>query len=547
MRKTFLTGILTILLLFVSLLSLDLLAAPTQPAGEHCGDVGPLPINASDFCGCTWGKVRFQGQVVPGAVITLTFNNQSITQTTQLTSLEAEPYFDLTAHNLGAKRGDVLTLTAQFAGKTVKRTFRALPQSNGEQRIDLTFTKQGRWAPLITGGYTQTLAISQSTVWAGGAAGVIEIDLNTGITQSHTLPWAEQSIRALAIGQNGHVWVAGNSGVAELYNATWHTHTLPISGTPRALTVDPANGTIWLGSGDGATGALARYTGSWQKVKTFNAPVTTLAVDSVGRLWAGVWGKGIFRQDGSGSWLQYRVADGLPSDSVLSLAAGQNAVWVGTVPYLSGQGPRGGVGRYNLNSDSWQVYTTSHGLPADHYLPQSPAPVYALTLQNDIPWLGTTDGLRFLAGKDYWAAYTTTHGLRPAPVKALAGNNSTLVAATTLGIDRFLPDESLSYVPPTAQINTITPLSPTTDVTITLSGNGTGSESHIVAWDWSSNQDGPLCTQANCTLPGNLLSRGNHTISFQVQDERGYWSAPATASLFVTAKQYIYLPLVIRR
>ena len=94
-----------------------------RPAGRHCGDVGPLPLDDPDFCGCTWGEVYFQGQPVAGVVVTLTFGNGVVYRVTQNMALESYPYFDLTAHDLGARRGDLLTLTATFAGEMLTRTF----------------------------------------------------------------------------------------------------------------------------------------------------------------------------------------------------------------------------------------------------------------------------------------------------------------------------------------------------------------------------------------------------------------------------------------
>jgi hypothetical protein len=113
------------------------LSAPislTRPLGRHCGDVGPPP--PSDYCGCTWGEVLYRGQPVAGAVITLSFGSGVATTVTHFTALKS-PYFDITGRDLGARRGDLVTLTATFAGQTVTRTIRAWPDANGEQHITL--------------------------------------------------------------------------------------------------------------------------------------------------------------------------------------------------------------------------------------------------------------------------------------------------------------------------------------------------------------------------------------------------------------------------
>ena len=341
--------------LFLLMLALQAQAAPVAPAGRHCGSVGPLPLDDPDFCGCTWGEVLFHGQPVPGAAVTFTTSSGLVTGTTRLTELEPEPYFDLTAHNLGAHRGDVLTLTVHFAGQTVSRAIRAWPEADGEQHVVLALPEHGVWSPWVTGGYTRALALAGDVVWADGPAGVISVSLTTGVSIAHTLPWTDPLVRTLAVGADGHVWAAGDEGVAEFDGSAWHTHTVPLSHTLRALAVDPASGAVWLGDGDGAKGNVAVYTGTWQTAGTFGAPVMALAVDEAGRAWAATWGNGVYRQDGSGGWTRYRAADGLASDNVLAAAAGGGSAWFGTAPYLSGQGPRGGIARYDLAAGTWEV------------------------------------------------------------------------------------------------------------------------------------------------------------------------------------------------
>ena len=195
-------------------------------------------------------------------------------------------------------------------------------------------------------------------------------------------------MRALAATDNGHVWVATANGVAEFDGATWQRRALPVAGTPRALDASPVGDAIFIGGGDGY-GYVTLYAGTFVLTWDFNAPVMALAVDTAGRLWAGTWGAGVFRQDGQGGWTQFRDTTGLASDWVITAAAADDAVWFGTSPYLSGGGSRGGIARYDLSTGDWLVFTTTHGLPADAGLPQAPAPVYALNVDSrDWVWAG---------------------------------------------------------------------------------------------------------------------------------------------------------------
>jgi hypothetical protein len=549
MRKIAMTLGLACGFLLLLMLALQTRAAPAMPAGRHCGDGLPLPLDDPKFCGCTWGEVLFHGRPVLGAVVTITYGGGAEIDVTHRTKEEPEPYFDLTAHFLGARRGDVVTLSARFAGQTVERAIRAWPEAEGEQRVVLAFLERGVWSPWVTGGYTRALALAGDTVWAGGPAGVISVSLSTSVSVAHTLPWADPFVRALAVGTDGHVWAAGAGGVAEFDGSSWHAHAVPPIGTPRALAVDPDSGAIWLGGGDGTEGKVAVYTGTWQITGTFGAPVTALAVDGDRRVWAGTWEDGAHRQNGNGGWTPYRAVDGLASDQVLATVADAGAIWFGTHPYLSGQGPRGGIARYDLATEAWRVYTTAHGLPAYTLLPEAPAPVYALAMGEDgIPWAGTAEGVWFLASEGWWAGYTTTHGLRPGAVMALVVGGGTAVAATPAGLDRLDP-AATSGAPPVAQITDVSPLTLTAGAMLTLNGGGWDSDeggSRVVAWDWSSSLDGPVCTSNTCTLPHSLFTPGAHTIALKVQDDEGMWSEPVLETVVVEPHR-VFLPLVVNQ
>ena len=532
------------------------LRSQAKPLGRHCIGAGPLPLGDDDFCGCTWGQVLFRGQPMAGAAVTLSFGGDVTATVTRRDAEEpVTPYFDVTGHPLGAQRGDVMTLTARFAGQTVSRTFRAWPDTDGEQHLVLAFAERGVWQPWVTGGYTRALALDEDVAWAGGPAGLISIGLTSGVSVVHTLPWPDPFVRALAVGTDGHIWAAGDGGVAELVpssiegfdGASWQTHTVPLAGTPRVLAVDAASGAVWLGGGDSAGGAVV-YTGGWGTVETFSAPVTALVVDDAGRAWAATYGDGVYRQDGSGGWTHYWSVDGLASDKVLAAAAGDGAVWFGTEPYLSGGGSRGGISRYDLATGTWKVYTTAHGLPADDVFTESPASIYALTVGESHVWAGTVDGLRFLAGEDWWAAHTSAHGLRPGAVWAVADGAGTVIAAPLAGLDR-LDAEATPGSPPTAQITSVISPTLTLGQVLTLNGSGVDGDeggASVVAWDWSSDLDGPLCTQAVCELPHALFTWGAHSISLRVQDDEGDWSAAVTAGVEVERVWWVYLPLVAR-
>ncbi len=523
------------------------MAAPSAPTARHCRDISPL--DDEDWCGCTWGKVLFQGRSVSGITVTLSFEGSNSDVVTFLSDDEPFPYFSMTGADLGAHRGDMMTLTAQIAGQSIEHSFRALPDSEGEQEVSLVFLEQGIWSPFATGGYTRTMVLENDTAWAGGSAGILAIDLASGAGTPHTLPGSDQDVKAIAVGIDGHIWTAVSNTVAEYDGTTWHVHPNPTGGTLRTLAVNPANGHIWLGGGDDTQGTVAVYDGSWQVAGVFGVPVTAVTIDKTGRTWAATWGDGVYRQDGNGGWTHYRIADGLASDWVLSATTTAEAVWFGTKPYISSEhGPRGGIARYDLNAGIWQTYMIEHGLPPDIMLPQAPAPVYSLAAKLDGSVLaGTEQGVSFLVDEiGWWGIYTATHGLESGMVTAVAANSTTTLAASMNGIDQ-LDSEAVPGTAPTAQIITVSPSVLTVGTNLELEGSGVDGDEggeKIVAWDWSSSLDGPLCTTASCSLPYHIFSPGTHVIEFRVLDDEGVWSTSAIQEINVQQAEQIFLPLV---
>ncbi len=91
--------------------------------------------------------------------------------------------------------------------------------------------------------------------------------------------------------------------------------------------------------------------------------------------------------------------------------------------------------------------------------------------------------------------------------------------------------------PPIGTINYIhpNPAGQRSDM-VTFAGSGMDGDVGgigIVAWEWSSDLDGDLSTQENFQMEASGLSAGTHTISFQVQDNEGDWSAPVGRTLMV--------------
>lgn len=130
-------------------------------------------------------------------------------------------------------------------------------------------------------------------------------------------------------GQSPHLWIGTRNGVAHRVGEHW----MPLDATSRfeGTTVKAlgegrdASGVrqLWIGSDHGA--ARLPMTGAWRTISQVgqrgNGVWSVLQEVHAGReqLWVGSDGDGLLRYAG-GAWKQFRVADGLPSDMVRSVA-----------------------------------------------------------------------------------------------------------------------------------------------------------------------------------------------------------------------------------
>jgi hypothetical protein len=527
------------------------------PLPAHCRGAGPLPAPLESpldeaFCGCTWGMVYYRGRAVADAPVTLEFNNRQLPSTTQMQpDIGLDPFYVTTAVDLGARRGDLMTMSVTLADQQLHHPFRALPEttgeSKGEQQLPLVLPEAGEWRSWFTGGYSQTLVAQGQSIWAGGPDGLLHVDLTTNQQTVHPLPWPTQAVTALAVAPDNSLWAAGSRQLAHYDGVQWRNFALPFSATVRALAVQPTTSDLWVGGGD-SSGALARYSANqWQLISGVREPITTVTFDHAGDLWAGTWGGGAYRQPVAtlpqGNWLQYGVSNGLASDYIYATVATTGTVWFGGKPYLSEAGVHGGISRYTVATDQWQSFGRAQGLPADQLLTNAPVAVYGLaTNDNGLVWAAAANGVYLLATPTTWL-YDGLAG----DVRTLAVVNNNLIAGKADGQGLRLDRTTIPGLAPTAQLTINGAAVLTTRDTLSLTGNGhdPDGDNRILAWDWSSDLDGPLCTAAGeCTLPAAQLTPGVHLITLRVQDDEGVWSLPVTITVTIVEATALYLPLV---
>lgn len=88
-------------------------------------------------------------------------------------------------------------------------------------------------------------------------------------------------------------------------------------------------------------------------------------------------------------------------------------------------------------------------------------------------------------------------------------------------------------IPPTAYIDSVSPINTICGETVTFNGHGIDPDGTVGAYSWRSSRDGDLSTAASFST--STLSPGTHTIWFKVQDNDGQWSPEVLATVVVVA------------
>lgn len=245
---------------------------------------------------------------------------------------------------------------------------------------------------------------------------------------------ADQFVYGLLRARDGDIWIATWSGVNRVRGgalddpSAWETFTVENTGggLPNLWVYglrEAADGSLWFGTEEG----LAQYrNGEWRNWKhadglgapyetvreaiTFtNDPgrysdhhaqqkveqgiedvdiaynsnyVISLEIDGDGVIWAGTWGGGLARFDGT-RWRNFTSADGLPANHIFMLRLDRKGrLWVGTSH---------GLARLNPDGETFTVMTAADGLFAEN--------VFSLDLaDDDTLWVGSYGGVARIVG-----------------------------------------------------------------------------------------------------------------------------------------------------
>lgn len=208
-------------------------------------------------------------------------------------------------------------------------------------------------------------------IWIGTWAGASLYDPKTDKFKNYVKELINEWVYGIAIDAKDRIWFGTEGGVSMLDGKTWkswnHKNGLGAPNTEKL----PASANTGLG-----TRSRHNLSTMAEGLPTYNPNyVFSIVAAPDGSVWAGTWGGGASRFDGS-KWKNFTTKDGLAGNIVYSIACDTKGVlWFGT---------NHGVSRYD--GKTWRNFTRKDGLLEDN--------VYALALApGDNVWVGTKRGV----------------------------------------------------------------------------------------------------------------------------------------------------------
>ncbi|WP_428622290.1 ligand-binding sensor domain-containing protein [Sedimenticola sp.] len=189
-------------------------------------------------------------------------------------------------------------------------------------------------------------------------------------------------VYGLAKGKHGEVWMATEGGLARFSEGKWtnwkHEQGL---GADYELVKDQIDFTRDPAKESSHHARQKAEMGLTNVDVAYNPNyIVSLLVDRQGAVWAGTWGGGLSRFDGT-EWKTYTWKDGLPSNHIFMLGHERNGrIWVGT---------SNGLARWD--GEKFRVFTVHDGLYTNNIFSMANAPDGSL-------WIGGFGGVSRLIG-----------------------------------------------------------------------------------------------------------------------------------------------------
>lgn len=278
------------------------------------------------------------------------------------------------------------------------------------------------WLPGEPQGYIRDIVIDGADrVWVANPAGVHVLDTDdsagtstwTTYTTADGLPndWAS----ALAIDENGHVWVGTRDGIGVFDGSAWITYTTAdgLGGSwVKAIAID-GGGQVWVGVDDklfrfdGKTPRAKPQDEAWRIIEGAPTGVVAIDFDKAGRVWVGHQ-QGISVLDGT-SWTHYTAANDFALHFVNDVTIDpEDNVWVSNGVCLFHSQDCTNIGLSRFDGQSWINYRETYA-----HNNNSGDLVYEIAVDEaGNVWVGIASGVTWFDGQS-WTTYTQADGLAP--------------------------------------------------------------------------------------------------------------------------------------
>ena len=242
-----------------------------------------------------------------------------------------------------------------------------------------------------------------NNIWIGTHGGGLNLfDASTGkfkrfLTGENALGNLHSEIAAITEDKNGILWVGGVSGLGLFYynNAilkpyAGYSKINALKNKNITRLFEDSKGNTWIATPLG----LYRYDAKTNILKSIKLPKSNNSVvvdysavncvqeDTKGNIWVGLFNAGLARYDENKDALKiiYTKRDGLPDNDVAGIVDDNlNHLWIST---------SNGLAKLDLNTKTFQTYTTSDGLAGDDFNNNA----YFINKQGEV-FLGGFNGL----------------------------------------------------------------------------------------------------------------------------------------------------------
>jgi len=143
----------------------------------------------------------------------------------------------------------------------------------------------------------------------------------------------QESIRSVVQSKDGHIWLATHLGLVRFDGVAFETFNR--TNTPefrsnyiRTLHYFSKDDTLWIGTDQGL---ISYKKGKFKRSSISRNVINTIFVSSRGHLYIGTKDNGLFTLAEDGTFVNYNTGDGLPNNTINSIAEGNNkTLFIGT-------------------------------------------------------------------------------------------------------------------------------------------------------------------------------------------------------------------------